>query len=167
VWRLPEGARQAAFLGALALSCAHASAPERRPFAQTIEQLVEVNDAAGVVEGQPLVVQFFATWCFPCVASFPLLDLLQKTEGAKVQVLAIGMDLEGGPVLQPFVEKYRPSFPVLLADDAIRKGDSPFGKIVGLPATVAIDREGRAVASLAGAPDLPQLEELARRAKAE
>ena len=75
-------------------------------------------------------------------------------------MVAVGMDLEGVLVLEPFAQQYQFSFPVLVASPTIRDGTSPFGKIAALPTTVLLDREGTVIAGYEGVLDVKHLEEL-------
>ncbi|WP_163869808.1 TlpA family protein disulfide reductase [Myxococcus eversor] len=103
------------------------------------------------LQGKVVLVSFFATWCFPCLAEMPTLEALQRDYGAQgLQVISVGMDLEGAKVLQPFANHYALNYPVLLASPWIIEGRSPFGPIKGLPTTVLLDRRGRAVAGWQG-----------------
>src|SRR6185436_13396912 len=53
--------------------------------------------------GRVVLVSFFATWCFPCLAEIPTLKRLQTTYAPKgLSVVAVGLDLEGALVLEPF-----------------------------------------------------------------
>ena len=103
------------------------------------------------VSGRVVLVNFLATWCFPCVAELPTLEALQRDYGPQgLQVVGVGMDLEGEQVLEPFVEHYALRFPVLVADERIHSGQSPFGVIGALPTSFILDREGRVVAAWQG-----------------
>ncbi len=122
------------FLGALALP---AVGPQRA--------------AAGELSGHVVLVNFFATWCFPCVAELPTLEALQRDYGSRgFQVVAVGMDLEGAQVLAPFADHYQLPYPVLVADERILSGQSVFGQIVALPTSFILDRQGRVVAAWQG-----------------
>ncbi len=106
---------------------------------------------ARALDGKVVLVNFFATWCFPCLAEMPTLEALQKDYAARgFQVVAVGMDLEGEKVLAPFADHYALRYPVLIADAAMIEGHSVFGAIQGLPTTVLLDRQGRAVAGWHG-----------------
>ncbi|NOK05546.1 MULTISPECIES: TlpA disulfide reductase family protein [Myxococcus] len=103
------------------------------------------------LDGKVVLVSFFATWCFPCLAEMPTLEALQKDYGPRgLQVVAVGMDLEGEKVLAPFADHYALRYPVLVANQAMIEGHSAFGAIQGLPTTVLLDRRGRAVAGWHG-----------------
>lgn len=106
---------------------------------------------ARALSGKVVLVSFFATWCFPCLAEMPTLEALQRDYGAKgFQVVSVGMDLEGEKVLQPFADHYALRYPVLVANDFMREGQTAFGHIRALPTTVLLDRRGRAVAGWQG-----------------
>ncbi|WP_163996436.1 TlpA family protein disulfide reductase [Pyxidicoccus caerfyrddinensis] len=106
---------------------------------------------ARALSGKVVLVSFFATWCFPCLAEMPTLEALQKDYGAKgFQVVSVGMDLDGEKVLQPFADHYALRYPVLVANDVMREGQTAFGHIRALPTTVLLDRRGRAVAAWQG-----------------
>jgi thiol-disulfide isomerase/thioredoxin len=103
------------------------------------------------LSGKVVLVSFFATWCFPCLAEMPTLEALQKEYGAKgFQVVAVGMDLDEAKVLAPFADNYALRYPVLVSDESMRAGESAFGPIRALPSTVLLDKRGRAVAAWQG-----------------
>lgn len=100
---------------------------------------------------RPVLINFFSTWCFPCLGQLPYLGELQKEFGPQgLAVVTVGMDNEGAKVLQPFVEQSPQPFPVLVADEKIRKGETVFGAVRELPTTVILDREGKVVAAWPG-----------------
>lgn len=105
-------------------------------------------------EGQVLAVIFFATWCFPCLTELGVMDRLQADLGPRGLVtVGVGMDLEGRRVLAPFLEAQPVRFPVVLADDALRSGESAFGLVRELPTRFLFGRDGRLVAAWSGAAD--------------
>lgn len=101
------------------------------------------------LRGRPVLVVFLATWCMPCLAMLPALAGLRQGEG-ELAIVAVGMDLEGRAVLEPFQEHYRLPFPVLPADAAVREGRTDFGPIKELPALALLDAEGRVAAAWTG-----------------
>ena len=169
MWRLPESARREgaarlALLLAAAVAiagCAHA--PKGPPGAElqaALAELPEINQAPRQLRGRPVLVQFFATWCFPCLAAFPALgEIARKDAPRGLEVIAVGMDLEGASVLGPFVAHYQPEFPVLAADEDLREGRTAFGHLAELPITFVLDAQGNVSTAFSGVATAEQLQE--------
>jgi thiol-disulfide isomerase/thioredoxin len=91
-------------------------------------------------KGQPMVVNFWATWCAPCVKEMPELDALQK-KYPHVRFVGIGVDTAAN--IQKFVEKVQVSYPLWVigagAIDTLRKLGNPSG---GLPFTIVFNADG-------------------------
>ncbi|MEM9556546.1 MAG: TlpA disulfide reductase family protein [Acidobacteriota bacterium] len=62
----------------------------------------------------PVVVNFWATWCGPCVREIPTLNALHRDGGARV--VAISLDDASADVVRAFVEDEGIDYPVLLGD---------------------------------------------------
>jgi thiol-disulfide isomerase/thioredoxin len=113
--------------------------------------------------GQWLLVNFWATWCAPCVREMPSLAQLQARLGDRLKVLAISEDRGGATVVEPFLEK------LALHDLAIyldpKAGAQSAMSLRGLPTSLLIDREGRIRGALEGAAewDSPKMIELVQR----
>ncbi|NNC73298.1 MAG: TlpA family protein disulfide reductase [Sphingomonadaceae bacterium] len=58
-------------------------------------------------EGQPLLVNLWATWCAPCIAEMPTLDRLAEEYDGQIKVLTISQDLQGAEVVTPFLAERR------------------------------------------------------------
>jgi len=99
--------------------------------------------------GKIRVVNFWATWCFPCREEMPTLDALQKQLGGddfEVLTIATGFNDLGG--IERFLEQAEvTSLPILLDPDSSLGAE--FGAI-GLPLTVILNREGQELARLTG-----------------
>jgi thiol-disulfide isomerase/thioredoxin len=120
------------------------------------------------LRGKVALVTFLATWCFPCLGQLPLMQQLQTKYGDKgFEVVAIGMDLEGTRVLDPLQRQYQTLFPVLMAGDSMRQGQTIFGRIINLPTTFLFGREGAVLAIYAGPPVAEELDQLISRAVSE
>jgi thiol-disulfide isomerase/thioredoxin len=113
------------------------------------------------LSGKVVLVSFLATWCFPCLAEIPALRALQAKYGFRgFRVVGMGMDLEGARVLDPFARHYELNFPVLLADEGIRRGLQPYGQIKGLPSTFLLGRDGAVLIAFEGVANPTTLEKL-------
>ncbi len=99
--------------------------------------------------GKVLLINFWATWCAPCIREMPSLDRLQASlEDKPAVVLAISQDRGGARVVEPF---YR-DLELLSLDiylDPKGKLARAFG-VRGLPTTMLVDAEGRLVGGLQG-----------------
>ncbi|MDB5796726.1 MAG: TlpA family protein disulfide reductase [Paucimonas sp.] len=93
--------------------------------------------------GRPLLVNFWATWCPPCVEEMPELNLLQKEIGAaKLQIVGIGIDSPSNIV--EFAAKQKIDYPLLVAGTSGTELSRQLGnKAGGLPYTVLLDGAGR------------------------
>jgi thiol-disulfide isomerase/thioredoxin len=103
------------------------------------------------LKGQPLLVNFWATWCAPCVREMPSLERLAAERGSSLAVLAISVDRRGEAVVGPFIERQAISkLPIYL--DSKSELAHAFG-VEGIPTTILIDREGREVGRYLGPAD--------------
>lgn len=91
--------------------------------------------------GKPLIVNFWATWCPPCLKEMPLFSNLQEKH-PNVQFVGIAADTPDN--VQKFVAKHKLSYPVLVGSDDIVSLMAELGNSRnGLPFTLSIDTEGR------------------------
>ena len=100
-------------------------------------------------KGRVVLVNFWATWCAPCIFEMPSLDRLQAALGDRgLAVLAVSIDRGGAKVIRPFAKRLGLEHLGLYHDDkgALFKA---FG-VTGLPTTFLIDRRGRIVGAYPG-----------------
>jgi thiol-disulfide isomerase/thioredoxin len=93
-------------------------------------------------QGKILVVNFWATWCAPCVKEMPALSALQtELSGQPIQIIGVGIDSPAN--IREFVAKYKITYPLMVAGMAGAKITRAFGNQVGgLPFTVIIGKQG-------------------------
>lgn len=91
------------------------------------------------LRGQPVFVNFWATWCGPCKIEMPAMEALYKEAGPKLRILAVGQTpWETKEQLAAFAKERGLTFPILY--DGGAAADS-YG-IVGVPTSIFIDGEG-------------------------
>jgi thiol-disulfide isomerase/thioredoxin len=123
------------------------ASPENLAVANLLSQ--EMPDANGKVsslaqwKGKPLLVNFWATWCAPCVEEMPELNALQAEIAAKnIQIVGIGVDSADN--IAKFADKYKISYPLYVAGTGATALLRQFGnQSGGLPFTVLIGSDGQ------------------------
>jgi thiol-disulfide isomerase/thioredoxin len=100
--------------------------------------------------GRLVVLNFWATWCAPCVEEMPALERLHAAvSGEGIEVVALSVDRGGMRQVGPFFEAHAlKSLPVYL--DPPGASMRAFA-LRGLPTTVVIDPQGRETGRLEGA----------------
>jgi peroxiredoxin len=109
-------------------------------------QLPDLDDRLQSVEqwdGQVLVLNFWATWCPPCVREMPMLVELQRALGPQgLQIVGIAVDKR--EVAQDFARQLGVNYPILYGVQTALEISQLYENDIGaLPHTAVIDRQGK------------------------
>lgn len=111
-------------------------------WARTLEDPNGQPVAMAAFKGKPLVVNFWATWCPPCVEELPMLNAFHQAHGGRGwQVVGVAVDQPSS--VRQFLRKLPLGFPVVMAGlDGTELAKSLGNASGGLPFTVVVDASG-------------------------
>jgi thiol-disulfide isomerase/thioredoxin len=111
--------------------------------------------------GKVVLLNFWATWCQPCLDEMPTLTALQDKFGPEgFAIIGICTDANGYESVAPAVEQYNINYPMTIMNSDFEQG---FGPILSIPTTVLIDRDNSVVERYSGAQTAATFEEIIRQ----
>lgn len=110
--------------------------------------------------GKWVVVNYWATWCPPCLEEIPeLVHFHEAYKDSKAVVVGFNMEEKSPQLLSAFVEENMMTYPVVPMSDEM----ALFGDVPGLPTTYVLDPTGKPVAMQVGEVTAEMLEEFINR----
>jgi thiol-disulfide isomerase/thioredoxin len=100
-------------------------------------------------KGKTVLLNLWATWCQPCREEMPALDRLQQQLGSdKFEVVVLSLDRQGLDASGKFLDEVKAHAVKLYTDVTTKQGLAL--KLVGMPTTILINKDGLEVGRLAG-----------------
>jgi thiol-disulfide isomerase/thioredoxin len=128
----------------------------------------EITDTSGHAhkladyKGRWVVVNFWATWCVPCIQEIPEIAAFQR-DHRDVVVIGVALDAEDAAKTRAFAKKVGHDFPLVLSDDAVER---QLGSPKALPTTRIYDPSGKVVYDKPSRVDRKLLESTTQRGRA-
>src|SRR5262245_59900575 len=104
-----------------------------------LDQVVGGKLKADEIKGKITVVDFWATWCQPCIAEIPNFNKIHE-KWADKGVEMLGITVESGSLeeIKPKVAEFGVKYPVLVGNDKVVEG---FGGLIGFPTTFIVNKD--------------------------
>jgi len=117
------------------------------------------------LKGKWVVVNFWATWCAPCVKEIPDLAAFAKDHADSAVVLGVALDYDNVTQVKAFAKKVGMTYPMVPGEDQ-DQAEKQLGKVKGLPTTLVYDPSGKQVLNRTGTITREQLADIVKRGTA-
>lgn len=114
------------------------------------------------LKGKWVVVNFWATWCAPCVKEIPDIAAFAKAHPGDAVVLGVALDYDNVVQVKAFAKKVGMTYPLVPGEDK-EQAEKQLGKVKGLPTTLVYDPSGKQVLNRTGTITREQLEDIVKR----
>lgn len=146
--RFCAAAWRALFLPAFTLTPGVLAQSQARMPAFELETPNGTRFSSKLLSGKVALVDFWATWCKPCIEEIPLWNELYARHRDK-GLMVLGITIQSGWAsdIKPDVEKLKIAYPIVVGDEKVEKD---FGGVWGFPTTFLLDRQGRILKKYTG-----------------
>ena len=136
------------------------------PWHESIPDLsFSLTDTKGVIfterntRGKYLVVNFWATWCTPCLKEIPAFVKFYDKNSDHVEILGLDFEPVDLVIINDYVERFSINYPIVLYNEDNDSEYSNFGEIVGMPTTQIYSPEGELLHTFMGEITIDDLSE--------
>ena len=127
------------------------------PWHESVPELTfELRDTKGNIftekntKGKYLVINFWASWCTPCLKEIPAFVEFYKENSGHVEILGLDFEPVNIEVINEFVERFSINYPIILYSHINDTEFNKFGEILGMPTTIIYSPEGELLQTFMG-----------------
>ncbi len=131
-----------------------------KPLMQWYESVPELSfsltDTKGVIftekntRGKYLVINFWATWCTPCLKEIPAFVKFYEENSDHVEILGLDFEPVDLEIINDYVRRFSINYPIVLYNEDNDSEYSNFGEILGIPTTQIYSPEGELIHTFMG-----------------
>jgi thiol-disulfide isomerase/thioredoxin len=102
------------------------------------------------LKGKVVVLDFWATWCYPCRMEIPhFIELYKDYHSQGLEIIGIALDKGGAETVKPFAEKEGINYTIVIGDPSVA---DLYGGIAAIPTTLVLDKKGIVHSKYVGVP---------------
>jgi len=127
------------------------------PWYESIPELsFSLTDTKGVIftekntRGKYLVINFWATWCTPCLKEIPAFVKFYEENSDHVEILGLDFEPVDLEIINDYVGRFSINYPIVLYNEDNDSEYSNFGEIIGMPTTQIYSPEGELLHTFMG-----------------
>ena len=127
------------------------------PWYESVPELsFSLTDTKGVIftekntRGKYLVINFWATWCTPCLKEIPAFVKFYEENSDYVEILGLDFEPVDLEIINDYVGRFSINYPIVLYNEDNDSEYSNFGEIVGMPTTQIYSPEGELLHTFMG-----------------
>ena len=136
------------------------------PWYESVQELsFSLTDTKGVIftekntRGKYLVINFWATWCTPCLKEIPAFVKFYEENSDHVEILGLDFEPVDLEIINDYVGRFSINYPIVLYNEDNDSEYSNFGEIVGMPTTQIYSPEGELLHTFMGEITIDDLSE--------
>ena len=136
------------------------------PWYESVPELsFSLTDTKGVMftekntRGKYLVINFWATWCTPCLKEIPAFVKFYEENSDHVEILGLDFEPVDLEIINDYVGRFSINYPIVLYNEDNDSQYSNFGEIVGMPTTQIYSPEGELLHTFMGEITIDDLSE--------
>ena len=127
------------------------------PWYESVPELsFSLTDTKGVIftekntRGKYLVINFWATWCTPCLKEIPAFVKFYEENSDHVEILGLDFEPVDLEIINDYIGRFSINYPIVLYNEDNDSEYSNFGEIVGMPTTQIYSPEGELLHTFMG-----------------